>query len=176
MHSSYQLNTVFTDVYLLLLQNYKLAQVATWLTSRYSYGTTLLWIQFSTEHQAAAQDLYPEPQPDAKKQDRLCGRKEADWATSLSTTRLYWRDRSKPHSLFYTRKPSAAILLHIVFHFQISYRWKLSRLIPPKTDCRMRSWRIIMCNWEATYSYIGSKYRPHCRQGRWVEKGTKEKN
>lgn len=29
MHSSYQLNTVFTDVYLLLLQNYKLAQVAT---------------------------------------------------------------------------------------------------------------------------------------------------
>lgn len=43
MHSSYQLNTVFTDVYLLLLQNYKLAQVATGLTSRYSYGTTLLW-------------------------------------------------------------------------------------------------------------------------------------
>lgn len=43
MHSSYQLNTVFTDVYLLLLQNYKLAQVATWLTSRDSYGTTLLW-------------------------------------------------------------------------------------------------------------------------------------
>lgn len=79
MHSSYQLNTVFTDVYLLLLQNYKLAQVATWLTSRYSYGTTLLWNLFSMEWcgegLAAARDqlLYPEMQPDAK-HDQLHGR------------------------------------------------------------------------------------------------------
>lgn len=80
MHSSYQLNTVFTDVYLLLLQNYKLAQVATWLTSRYSYGTTLLWNLFSVERRVEgsyrcsgsrkhSQDAEP---------DRLHGRKEAD--------------------------------------------------------------------------------------------------
>lgn len=74
MHSSYQLNTVFTDVYLLLLQNYKLAQVATWLTSRYSYGTTLLWNLFSMEPvgrglAAAAWETRAasrRPQPDAK--------------------------------------------------------------------------------------------------------------
>lgn len=83
MHSSYQLNTVFTDVYLLLLQNYKLAQVATWLTSRYSYGTTLLWNPISVEQEgkglAVAQDLslWPEPQPDAKP-DKLHGRREAN--------------------------------------------------------------------------------------------------
>lgn len=83
MHSSYQLNTVFTDVYLLLLQNYKLAQVATWLTSRYSYGTTLLWnllyVERGGEGLAAAQDqsLHPQPQPDAKP-DQLHGREEAN--------------------------------------------------------------------------------------------------
>lgn len=108
MHSSYQLNTVFTDVYLLLLQNYKLAQVATWLTSRYSYGTTLLWNLFSMEPDgealAAARDqlFYPETQQDAKPWPAPW-QKGSQWATSLSTTRLYWRDRSKPHSLLYTR-------------------------------------------------------------------------
>ena len=119
MHSSYQLNTVFTDVYLLLLQNYKLAQVATWLTSRYSYGTTLLWNPFSMEWEgeglaaglgcrtAARSQTWPAP-----------WQKGSRWATSLSTTRLYWRDRSKPHSLLYTRYPSAAILLHMCFIFQ----------------------------------------------------------
>lgn len=65
MHSSYQLNTVFTDVYLLLLQNYKLAQVATWLTSRYSYGTTPLWNLFSVEREGrgltAARDHWLTP-------------------------------------------------------------------------------------------------------------------
>lgn len=74
MHSSYQLNTVFTDVYLLLLQNYKLAQVATGLTSRYSYGTTLLWKPVLREARGGGGGArvspplwigYPEPRPDA---------------------------------------------------------------------------------------------------------------
>lgn len=84
MHSSYQLNTVFTDVYLLLLQNYKLAQVATWLTSRYSYGTTPLWTLFSVERQgdgftaALDQLLHPETPSQDAKPDQLHGRKEAD--------------------------------------------------------------------------------------------------
>lgn len=70
MHSSYQLNTVFTDVYLLLLQNYKLAQVATWLTSRYSYGTTLLWNLFSVERQGEGL--------------RICSRKHSQKTPNLS--------------------------------------------------------------------------------------------
>lgn len=117
MHSSYQLNTVFTDVYLLLLQNYKFARVATGLTSRYSYGTTLLWIQISTEPRPPPLGVcVPEPQPDSDPQT-LRGRKEADRAASPSTTRLYRRDRSKPHSLFTQCSNSVAY----VFHFQVSY-------------------------------------------------------
>lgn len=106
MHSSYQLNTVFTDVYLLLLQNYKLAQVATWLTSRYSYGTTLLWNLFYMEREgeglAAARDQFiPHRSEVPNLISPMAERKPM--GTSLSTTRLYWRDRSKPHSLLYTR-------------------------------------------------------------------------
>lgn len=84
MHSSYQLNTVFTDVYLLLLQNYKLAQVATGLTSRYSYGTTLLWKPVLHEARggeglAATLDrLSRTVARRPKTLTRLHGRKEAD--------------------------------------------------------------------------------------------------
>lgn len=125
----------------LLLHNHKLAQVATWLTSRYSYGKTLLWDLFSKVGVggvgwvlAAAQDQshHPKPQPDAKP-DQLHGRKEADGQQSLSTTRLYWRDRSKPHSLLYTRKPSTAVLLHMC---SFSYRWKLKLSNPPKLTAK----------------------------------------
>lgn len=67
----------------LLLQNYKLAQVATWLTSCYSYGTTLLWNLFSTEPEglAAARGTQDVSWAAARRQTwpaRLHGIEEAD--------------------------------------------------------------------------------------------------
>lgn len=121
MHSSYQLNTVFTDVYLLLLQNYKLAQVATWLTSRYSYGTTLLWDLFSVEPQGEG----------LTEADQLHGRKAADGHRVC--LRLGSIEETEANHTVYATPgdPGAALLLHM-FHFSEFLTMKAKLSIPPK--------------------------------------------
>lgn len=172
MHSSYQLNTVFTDVYLLLLQNYKLAQVATGLTSRYSYGTTLLWKPVLREARGGGErgsrrrsgSVIPNRGQTPQTFDRLHGRKEAD-GQQVCLQLGSIEETEANHTVYYTPdSPVQQFCCICVSFFRIFLKMKAKlSIFPPKTDCQIWSWRIIMCNWKATYSYIGSKYRPHCR-------------
>lgn len=61
----------------LLLQNYKLARVATWLTSRYSYGEPC-WGTYSPWSDSARFSYFIPKQIHAAKPDQLHGRKAAD--------------------------------------------------------------------------------------------------
>ena len=81
----------------LLLQNYTSAQVATWLTSGYSYGTTLLCNQFSIEGEGAWRHHNPALRWDTPT-GQLHGRMEDDGQEVC----LRLGPMGKPHSLFIT--------------------------------------------------------------------------
>lgn len=129
-HSSYQLNTVFTDVYLFTPTELHGSSCCNITTSCYSYGTTLLCNLFSKEGKGegltAAQDQ-SNTQP-----DQLHGRMEANGQQVCLRLGLYWRDGEANHTVYFTSDSPVQQFCCICISFFLNSWMKAKLPIPPK--------------------------------------------